>query len=284
MRIVSLFSGCGGLDWGFQRAGFNVFWANEYDQNIWDTYRLNHKQTYLETTDIRTLTAESIPDCDGIIGGPPCQAWSEGGKNLGLQDERGRLFFDYIRIVSEKYPKFFLIENVEGLLDKQHTEAFDTFMTMLCNAGYTIYRKLLNAADFKIPQDRKRVIIVGIRNDYTKSFSFPIPFETPKITLNAAIGDIDEIPIKCIGYINHHFGRKWANHEYYDGAYDTKYMSRNRVRSWKEVSFTIQALAKNIPIHPQAPKMTFLSYDKRIFMKGKEHLYRRLSVRECARI
>lgn len=285
MRIVSLFSGCGGLDWGFQRAGFDVFWANEYDQTIWDTYQLNHKQTYLETVDIRTLTAESIPDCDGIIGGPPCQAWSEGGKSLGLQDERGRLFFDYIRIVNAKHPKFFLIENVEGLLAEQHTKAFDTFMTMLCNVGYTLYRELLNTADFKIPQDRKRVIIVGIRNDYAaKPFLFPTPFDTPKITLYTAIGDINEAPTKCIECVDHQNGKKWENHEYYDGPYDAKYMSRNRVRSWHEVSFTIQALAKNIPIHPQAPKMTFISYDKRIFAKGKELLYRRLSIRECARI
>lgn len=99
MNIVSLFAGCGGLDLGFEKAGFNVVWANEFDESIHETYRLNHPNTILNTNDIRTLTGNDIPDCDGIIGGPPCQAWSEGGKQLGLEDPRGLLFLDYIRIV-----------------------------------------------------------------------------------------------------------------------------------------------------------------------------------------
>ena len=102
MNIISLFSGCGGLDLGFERAGFNVIWANEYDQTIHDTYRYNHPQTDLNISDIRLLLSKDIPDCDGIIGGPPCQSWSLGGKCLGIEDERGKLVFDYIRIVKEK--------------------------------------------------------------------------------------------------------------------------------------------------------------------------------------
>lgn len=92
MNIVSLFAGCGGLDLGFEKAGFNVVWANEYDKSIHETYRLNHPDTTLNTSDIRTLSGLDIPDCDGIIGGPPCQAWSEGGKRLGIEDSRGQLF------------------------------------------------------------------------------------------------------------------------------------------------------------------------------------------------
>lgn len=81
MNIISLFSGCGGLDLGFEKAGFNVIWANEFDKSIWDTYEINHKETYLDKRSITDISADEIPNCDGIIGGPPCQSWSVGGVN-----------------------------------------------------------------------------------------------------------------------------------------------------------------------------------------------------------
>ena len=111
-KVISLFSGCGGLDLGFKKAGFEIIWANEYDEDIWETYRFNHPNTYLDTRDIRDIPISEIPVCDGIIGGPPCQAWSEGGKMLGLNDERGLLFYDYIRILNASKPLFFVVENV----------------------------------------------------------------------------------------------------------------------------------------------------------------------------
>ena len=285
MKVVSLFSGCGGLDLGFERAGFNVIWANEFDKSIHETYRLNHPNTTLNTSDIRTLTGNDIPDCDGIIGGPPCQAWSEGGKGLGIEDPRGQLFWDYIRIVKEKKPKFFLIENVQGILEEKHKESLDGFLTVLRDAGYNITYELLNAADYRIPQDRFRVFFIGIRNDLPNKYTFPDAESSVHITLRQAIGDIVEIPRyysdnKVVE--GNHPAR--MNHDVYTGAYDAKYMSRNRVRGWDETSFTMQAQARNAPQHPQAPKMTFISPSQRAFVKGYEHLYRRLSVRECARI
>ena len=120
MKIVSLFSGCGGLDLGFEKAGFNVIWANEYDKSIHATYRLNHPHTILNIKDIRLVESKDIPDCDGIIGGPPCQSWSEGGKQRGIEDPRGKLFLEFIRIVADKKPKFFVIENVRGILEEKH--------------------------------------------------------------------------------------------------------------------------------------------------------------------
>lgn len=284
MNIVSLFAGCGGLDLGFEKAGFNVVWANEYDESIHETYRLNHPNTILNTSDIRTLSGADIPDCDGIIGGPPCQAWSEGGKNLGIEDSRGQLFLDYIRIVKDKQPKFFVIENVQGILEDKHKESLNRFITLLKEAGYRINYELLNAADYNIPQDRFRVFFIGIRNDLKNKFQFPDAVNDASITLREAIGDIVEEPryYKDEPVIEENSQR--ANHDAYTGVYDSKYMSRNRVRSWVEVSFTIQAQARNAPLHPQAPKMTYISANKRIFAIGYEHLYRRLSVRECARI
>lgn len=284
MNIVSLFAGCGGLDWGFERAGFKIVWANEFDETIHETYRLNHPNTILNTNDVRTLTGSDIPDCDGIIGGPPCQAWSEGGKQLGIEDPRGQLFLDYIRIVKEKKPKFFVIENVQGILEKKHKASLDGFMKLLTDAGYKIKYELLNAADYKIPQDRFRVFFIGIRNDLRNNYEFPAPTCTIPITLRQAIGDIKEEPryFKDEKIETDHPLR--MNHDVYIGSYDAKYMARNRVRSWEEISFTMQAQARNAPQHPQAPKMSFVSSSQRIFAKGYEHLYRRLSVRECARI
>jgi len=284
MNVVSLFAGCGGLDLGFEKAGFNIVWANEFDNTIHATYKLNHPKTILNTSDIRELTGEDIPDCDGIIGGPPCQAWSEGGNRRGIEDPRGQLFLDFIRIVKDKRPKFFVIENVRGILDEKHKEALDGFIRVLRDAGYNISHELLNAADYKIPQDRFRVFFVGIREDLTNKFVFPNAINTEPITLKQAIGDIVETPRFYSDEIVEGDHPLRLNHDVYTGAYDAKYMSRNRVRSWDETSFTMQAQAKNAPQHPQAPKMLYLSSSQRIFAKGYEHLYRRLSVRECARI
>lgn len=284
MRVVSLFSGCGGLDLGFERAGFDVVWANEYDSTIHATYHLNHPNTVLNTSDIRDLSSHNIPDCDGIIGGPPCQSWSLGGKCLGIEDERGKLVFDYIRIVKEKQPKFFIMENVPGMVTTKHIDSFNHFLNLFKVAGYNLKYELMNASDFGVPQDRLRVFIVGIRNDLDIEYIFPSPLKGNPISLFHAIGDLLEDPKP---YNNDNVDNNRGsipNHDYYIGTFDHKFMARNRVRSWDELSFTIQAQAKNEPLHPKAPKMVYVSPDERRFVKGKESLYRRLSVRECARI
>ncbi len=284
MKIASFFAGCGGLDLGFEQAGFQVIWANEYDKTIHKTYQENHPNTHLCKLDIRDLKGVDIPDCDGFIGGPPCQSWSEGGKQLGLEDERGLLFFEYIRLIKEKRPKFFLIENVQGILNDKHFSTFLSFLYVLEEAGYVVNYSLLNAADYHIPQDRYRVFIVGFLKDLNSKFNFPKPLGKPYITLAKAIGDILESPRSyTIEDVNQEYN-KWLNHDVFVGPWDEKFMARNRVRSWDETSFTIQAQAKNCPLHPQAPKMKYVSQNRRAFIPGKEHLYRRLSVRKCARI
>ena len=169
-------------------------------------------------------------------------------------------------------------------MEEKHTTALHGFLDMLKSAGYNICYELLNAADYKVPQDRFRVFFIGIRNDLNVKFSFPDAACATPITLRQAIGDIVESPryYREEAVMTDHPSR--ANLDVYTGAYDQKYMSRNRVRSWDEPSFTMQAQARNAPQHPQAPKMCYLSANERCFAKGQEHLYRRLSVRECARI
>lgn len=286
MKVVSFFAGAGGLDLGFQKAGFDVIWANEYDKDIWETYEKNHPNTILDKRSIVDIPSEEVPECDGIIGGPPCQSWSEAGAHRGITDKRGQLFFDFIRILEAKQPKFFLAENVSGMLLGRHSEALKGIKELFRNAGegYDLSFKMLNASDYNVPQDRKRVIFVGIRKDLNKSFKFPEPLKK-KVTLEEAIGDLKNnvVPAKEKNYTNSE-NCKIANHEYMIGGFSTMFMSRNRVRSWDEQSFTIQAGGRHAPIHPQAPKMEFIEKNKRIFVPGKEDLYRRLSVRECARI
>jgi DNA (cytosine-5)-methyltransferase 1 len=92
MNIVSLFSGCGGLDLGFKKAGMNLIWANEYDLEIWETFEKNHPSVTLDRRSILDIKSSEIPDCDGIVGGPPCQSWSEAGAQRGINDSRGKLF------------------------------------------------------------------------------------------------------------------------------------------------------------------------------------------------
>jgi DNA (cytosine-5)-methyltransferase 1 len=284
MNIVSLFSGAGGLDKGFEAAGFNTVWANEYDKEIWETYEKNFPNTVLDRRSIRDVSSKDIPECDGIIGGPPCQSWSEAGALRGIDDHRGQLFFEYIRILRDKQPKFFLAENVSGMLAQRHSEAIKNIKELFSESGYRLSFTLLNAVDYGVPQDRKRVFFIGIRNDLGFSFEFPKPLKH-KLVLKDRIFDIQDsaLPAKNKQKTN---GDKCilANHEYMTGGFSTIYMSRNRVRSWDEPSFTIQAGGRHAPIHPQAPKMKFIEQNKRIFIKGKEHLYRRLSIRECARI
>ena len=286
MKLVTFFAGAGGLDLGFSKAGFDVIWANEYDKSIWETYEKNHKGVFLDKRSITDIPSNEVPECDGIIGGPPCQSWSEAGAMRGIGDKRGQLFFDFIRILADKQPKFFLAENVSGMLLDTHKPALENIKKMFRECGYNLSFQMLNVSDYGVPQDRKRVFFVGYRQDLGVEFEFPAPTTLEnKIPLLKAIGDLKDnvLPALDKNYTN---GDNClvSNHEYMTGGFSTIYMSRNRVRSWDEVSFTIQAGGRHAPCHPQAPKFQFVEPNVRIFVPGKEQLYRRLSVRECARI
>jgi len=284
MKIVSLFSGAGGLDLGFHKAGFKTVWANEFDKVIWETFEHNFPQTFLDKRSIVKIPSADVPDCVGIIGGPPCQSWSEAGAGRGIKDSRGKLFFEYIRILKAKEPLFFLAENVSGILLPRHKEAFQSILAEFQALNYNVSYHLLNANNFGVPQDRQRVIIVGYHKKLGKTFSPPEEI-LPRPTLKDAIWDLRLAKAaRDKNYTNGNESLSALNHEYMNGGFSTIYMSRNRVRSWEEPSFTIQAGGRHAPLHPQAPKMQFVEQNKRIFVLGKEDLYRRLSVRECARV
>jgi DNA (cytosine-5)-methyltransferase 1 len=284
MKLVSLFTGAGGLDLGFEKAGFKVIWANEFDPTIWKTFEYNFPKAKLDKRSIVDVPSSEIPSAVGIIGGPPCQSWSEAGAGRGINDKRGQLFYEYIRVLRDKRPLFFLAENVSGMLLPRHRNAFQEILSQFKSLNYNVVYDLLNANDYDVPQDRKRVIIVGYHKKIGKIFEFP-PRLPNRPVLKDSIWDLGEAkPAKPYNKANNPKDLIMPNHEYMNGGFSTIYMSRNRVRSWTEPSFTIQAGGRHAPIHPQAPKMKFIEQNKRIFVPGKEHLYRRLSVRECARI
>lgn len=283
MKLASLFAGAGGLDLGFSKAGFDVNWANEYDKSIWTTYEANFGKTHLDRRSIVEVEPSDVPEIDGFIGGPPCQSWSEAGASRGINDHRGQLFFEYLRLVENKKPLFFLAENVSGILFSKHNDALDNILGHFAKLGYNVSYGLLNASDYGVPQDRQRVIIVGYQTHVGKFFT-PPKKQAKKITLKQAIGDLAKSakPAKSGTYANEKLSI--PNHEYLEMGYSSIFMSRNRVRSWDEQSFTVQAGGRHAPLHPQAPKMPLVEKDKRQFAPGYEHLYRRITVREAARI
>ena len=287
MKVISLFSGCGGLDLGFEKAGFDIPIANEYDPTIWETFKANHPHTKLIEGDIRNINEDDFSGpIDGIIGGPPCQSWSEAGSLRGINDSRGRLFYDYIRILRNKRPKFFLAENVSGMLANRHSEAVKNIIAMFKDSGYDVSVTLANAKDYGVAQERKRVFYIGFRTDLGISYTFPkgsTSENEKKLTLRDVIWDLQFSAVPA-GKKNYHNPAAINNNEYFTGAYSPIFMSRNRVKSWDEQAFTVQASGRQCQLHPQAPKMQLVAQNKREFVKGQEHLYRRMTIREIARI
>lgn len=287
MKVISLFSGCGGLDLGFERAGFKIPIANEYDKTIWETFKVNHPDTHLIEGDIRKVNEEYFPnDVDGIIGGPPCQSWSEAGSLRGIEDVRGQLFYDYIRILNKVKPKFFLAENVSGMLANRHNEAVQNIVNLFEDSGYDVTITLVNAKDYGVAEERKRVFYIGFRKDLNIDFEFPVGStidDDKKLTLKDIIWDLQDTVVPSVGK-NKHNPNAINNNEYFTGGFSPIFMSRNRVKSWYEQAFTVQASGRQCQLHPQAPKMVKFGKNDCRFVEGKEHLYRRMTVREVARV
>ena len=173
-RLVSLFSGCGGMDVGFDQAGFHRVWANDFDSDAQAVFRLNLGE--IDGRDITTVPEDDIPDCDIITAGFPCQPFSNAGNRKGVYDERGELYLECLRIIECKKPRAVLFENVKGLLSSKHQSGkklIDVIKEDLEKLGYRVNYKVVNASDYGVPQNRERMILVGIRSDLGKTFEFP---------------------------------------------------------------------------------------------------------------
>lgn len=170
------------------------------------------------------------------------------------------------------------------MMAKRHSTAVKNIVSQFEEAGYDVFIFLLNASDYGVPQDRKRVFYIGFRKDLKITFEAPKPYDR-KLTFKDAIYDLKDSAIPAL-YKNKTNGDKCliSNHEYFIGGFSSIYMSRNRVRGWDNQAFTVQASGRQCQLHPQAPKMIKIENNKQIFVPGKKSLYRRLTVRECARV
>ena len=174
MDVVSLFSGAGGLDLGFIQAGHRIVWANDLFHDAVLTYRANIGNHIVEQ-DIHNIPSEAIPDCDIVIGGFPCQGFSIANTGRHADDERNILYLQLLRVIHDKQPLFFLAENVKGILSLEHGAVFENILNDFGNLNYQVQYRVLNAADYGVPQRRERVIIVGVRNDIDFHFEYPEP-------------------------------------------------------------------------------------------------------------
>lgn len=309
IHLVSLFSGAGGLDTGFEAAShleggvsFRTVWANEYDKAIWETYRSAFPGVELNTNSITKIvpsdliyqSGKSVIEASqktqqnfGLIGGPPCQSWSAAGSKRGVDDHRGQLFWDYIRILKAVKPLFFVAENVPGILAERNSQALQQILLDFGSSGYDVKYAKLNAAYHNVPEDRERVIFVGFRSDTNgfDNFSFPKPSNfdeqgKPVKRVMADVAALKELAISAQPFDAQN--RSPNQNEYLEGGFSSLYLSRNRCRTWSEPSFTIQATGRHAPIHMDHGKMTKVDTDK--FAFSEDLRVRRLTVRECAEI
>ncbi|MBF2285558.1 MULTISPECIES: DNA cytosine methyltransferase [Staphylococcus] len=195
-KVVSLFSGCGGLDLGLEQANFEVIWANDVEKSVVETY--NYNIGNIVQKDIQKIHENEIPDCDVITAGFPCQPFSSAGNRKGLEDERGNLFQECIRVIKEKKPKVIIFENVRGILSIKNLDGsflIDTIIYLLenLNPGYNVTYKLLKASDYGVPQQRYRVIFVGFRKDLNIHYEFPKPTHSSN-DKSLTVGNIIDVP------------------------------------------------------------------------------------------
>lgn len=264
--VVSLFSGCGGFDVGLEMAGAKTVFACDIFKDALSTLHLNIPDAEIYHKDIRKLN--EFPEADIVIGGYPCQGFSLAGKRL-VTDPRNFLYKEYVRILSIVKPKFFIAENVKGLLTMDSGRVIEAMIEEFSEQGYDVQYKLFNAKEFGVAQDRERVLIVGVRKDINFTYNFPLPTHgengIPYVTMRDVIS---HLPL-------------WPEGDFDTSGFSPRFLSRNRKRSWDDVSFTIQASGRQAPLHPNGESMLKLGKDEWIFQGD---FNRKLSYLECAYI
>lgn len=222
LKVASLFSGCGGLDLGFIQAGFEVIWANDFFKEAVETYRCNIGE-HIVYGDITKIPSSEIPDnFDVLLGGFPCQGFSVANTKRSMEDERNFLYRELLRIIDDKRPKFFVGENVKGLLSMQKGRIIEMIVNDFKALGYNVDYKLLKASDYGVPQNRERVVIIGNRLGLKNEFPEKTHCELielfqnnlqPHITVKDVCGHLENIrprdkPFSLKGkIINNHVAR-----------------------------------------------------------------------------
>ena len=275
LKAVSLFSGCGGFDYGATKAGLDIIWANDKDKYTYEAYKSILPNVPLHIQDVREV--QSFPQADILIGCYPCTGFSigarRGGKNGQKKDlmqvEGNFLFKEYLRALKQVQPKYFFVENVLGMASAMDGWFFQQQLSGFRELGYTPMPKLLKAIDYGLPQNRKRVFIVGIRDDITNDFKYKFPNPTHGQGLaryRALIDAIHDMPVDPQG-------------EYATTPFHGHYLTRNRKQSWDKPSYTIVAHADHVPLHPAGEPMRKIGADH---WELSGDFKRRLSWRECA--
>lgn len=275
LKVASMFCGCGGMDLGilggfeylgkkYAKLPYEIVYALDNDEYCTKIYNDNFKHKCV-VQDIKSLDIASLPDFDVLIGGFPCQSFSISAQNpprLGYKDERGMLFFEMVKILRERHPRFFIAENVKGLLSANKGKAFPMIIEEFENAGYKVVHKLLNAEEYGVPQRRQRVVIVGFRDedDYNR-FNYPTSINNRK-----TLGDV--IDLSADNDDKWFFSQKAV-----DGMMAVREkMNKGRVQNLDEPCNTISS---------HLAKVSLNSTDPVRFVNGR---YRRFTPRECARI
>lgn len=285
LKVISLFSGCGGMDLGFEgnfdylgkyyaKNHFDVIFSNDIIQKACDTYEYNfHKQPVC--ADIKNLDYSKLPAADIVIGGFPCQDFSLAGKRKGLSADRGKLYLEMKKIIEYVRPMAFVAENVDGIRmskDREDTSALDIIVDDFHSSGYHVVYQVLNAANYGVPQNRKRVIIVGIREDINAEMAYPKAThgiaDSPFVTAREAIDDIWD---KIDKGIPNHSTRDYSKAKFYPGK---KTQGNVRIAADKPSPTIRSEHHGNIEGHYRTMK------EDEMDMTG----WRRLSVRECARL
>jgi len=245
---VSLFTGCGGSDAGLIEAGFDIVLANDICRYAREFYLANLPETDYKLADITTLS--SFPEADLLVGCYPCQGFSEGGvrkANRGIN----YLYQQFDRVLRLIRPKAFIVENVQGLTRSNFRHLLNNQIIRFRLARYRVQTRLLNAADYGVPQERRRVFLVGIRSDIDAQYEFPEAThgsgegQHPYVTIRDAIEGLPD----------------WPEGEYCDDPFHWYYMSRNRRRGWDELSKTIVSTARHMLLHPISPTLSRVGPD-----------------------
>jgi len=276
LKAASLFCGCGGTDIGltgnFEFLGrqyatnnIEIIYANDIDYNACKIFEENFK-IKPDNRDIREVHTSELPNFDILTGGFPCQSFSiiaQNPKRLGIKDDRGKLFFEMCRILRKKKPKCFIAENVKGILSANNKEAFPLIMEEFEKCDYTVVHNLLNAAHYKVPQKRERVIIVGFRKDLEIEFRFP----------NAVCASEDEYE-KLVSVIE-----KTVDEKYFFSERAVAGMMKKRENMNKGRAQNLDGPCNTVGAH--LAKVSLNSTDPVLYQDGK---YRRFTPREVARI
>lgn len=277
LKVVSLFCGCGGMDLGilggfdylgksYEKLPFKIVYSVDNDPYAITIYNSNFEHQ-AEVKDVREIVPKMVPKHDVLLGGFPCQSFSIVAQNpprLGYKDEKGKLFFEMVKVLKEKKPRFFIAENVKGLLSANNKKAFPMIISEFEKAGYHIKYKLLNASEYGIPQKRERVFIIGFRTleDFSK-FQFPEPNTLQdKIPLEKAIEEAD----------NH-------NEKWYFSEKAVEGMLRVREKMNKGRVQNLELPCNTISAH--LAKVSLNGTDPVLMINGR---YRRFSPREAANI